>query len=77
MLARRARETPDKPFVTDLLDDRVITYGGIDDATRRIARGLGAAGVPRGAHVAVMMENCPEQLLALWGIARAGRVRCR
>ncbi|QJW83820.1 AMP-binding protein [Ramlibacter terrae] len=50
------------------------SYRQLDELTLRVGAGLAAAGVPAGAHVAVLMENCPEQLLAIWGPCRSGFV---
>ena len=63
-----------KVFLNNLADGRQFTYKQLGDATLRIGNGLLAAGVPFGGHVGVLMENCPEQLIAMWGACRAGMV---
>lgn len=74
MLAEKGQRLKDKTYLTYLPDRRTFSYGQIDELTRRIGNGLLELGVPYGGHVAVLMENCPEQVLAQWGICRAGLV---
>ncbi|MBK8739139.1 MAG: AMP-binding protein [Betaproteobacteria bacterium] len=74
VLQEQALRAGEKTFVTYLADDSRITYRALDDRTARIASGMLAAGLAPRSHVAVLMNNCPEQLLALWGIGRAGMV---
>ena len=74
MLSEKGRRLGSKVFLTHLPDGRTFTYGQIDELTRRIGNGLLGIGIPFGGHVAVLMENCPEQVLAQWGICRAGMV---
>lgn len=74
VLGEKAQRLGDKVFLTYLPDGRRYTYRQIDDLTRRVGNGLLGIGVPYGGHVAVLMENRPEQILAQWGICRAGMV---
>ena len=74
MLSEKGERIGGKVFLTYLPDERTYTYGQIDELTRRIGNGLLGLGVPYGGHVAVLMENCPEQILAQWGICRTGMV---
>ena len=74
MLEDRATRLGSKVFLAYLPDGRTYTYAEIDRLTLRIGNGLLGLGVPYGGHVAVLMENCPEQVLAQWGICRAGMV---
>ena len=74
MLAEKAQRIGTKVFLNNLADGRQFTYAQLDKGTLRIGNGLLAAGVSFGAHVGVLMENCPEQLLAMWGVCRAGMV---
>lgn len=55
-------------------EDREYSYAQVDVRTNEIANGLAAQGVRQGDHVAVMMENCPEFLLALFALGRLGAV---
>ena len=74
VLTTRARTTGEQVFLTHLPDGKRFTYADIDDLTRRIGNGLQEAGIERGTHVAVLMDNCSEQLLAIFGVVRSGRV---
>jgi len=73
-LEERARLSPDKVFMRHLPDGRRYTYQDIDRQTAALGAGLLDLGVRAGAHVAVLMENCPEQLISIWGISRGGMV---
>ncbi len=72
MLDAAAGEFPDRPYV--ITDDRAWTYREIRDWSVRVARGLVAAGVRPGDHVAMVMGNFPEFVAVKYGIARAGAV---
>lgn len=74
VLQEQAERWGDKVFMTWLPTGRTLSYKVLDDLTQRVGAGLIAAGVAPGAHVAVLMENCPEQLLAIWGPSRSGFV---
>lgn len=73
-LEHRAQRFPDKVFLTHLPDGRRYTYADMSRETAAFGAGLLKQGVRKGAHVAVLMENCPEQLIAIWGISRNGMV---
>jgi len=74
VLASQARRWADKTFMTWLPTMARWTYADIDAHTRRVGAGLARHAVAPRSHVAVLMDNCPEQLLAMWGAARAGYV---
>ena len=67
-----AEEFPDRPYV--VTDERTWTYAQMRDWSIGIARGLMAAGVRPGEHVAMVMGNYPEFVAVRFGIARAGAV---
>jgi fatty-acyl-CoA synthase len=67
-----AAEHPDRPFVID--DEGAYTYRDIAAWSERIARGLVAAGIAPGEHVALLVPNRAELVALLFGIARAGAV---
>lgn len=73
-LAEKAGRIGGKVFLNNLTDGRQFTYAQIDRLTLSIGNGIVHAGVPYGGHVAVLMENCPEQLFSMWGATRAGFV---
>lgn len=74
VLAQRAREWGDKTFLTWLPTGGTWSYAQIDRQTRQIGAGLVRDGIASRSHVAVLMENSPEQLLAIWGPCRSGHV---
>ena len=55
-------------------EGRDWSFSDIDGAVRRMARGLAAAGVGKGARVALYMANRPEWVFAMFAIARVGAV---
>jgi fatty-acyl-CoA synthase len=63
---------PDRPLV--ITDDRTYSYADIVAWSTRLARGLAAAGVQRGDHVALVLANYPEFVAMKYAIARVGAV---
>ena len=63
---------PDRPMI--LTADRAITYREAAEHSRRLASGLIALGLQAGEHVALIMANYPEFVIARLAIARAGAV---
>ena len=51
-----------------------ISYSTLLDQAERLAAGLQALGLRRGERVALLMQNCPQFLIAYFGILRAGGV---
>ena len=74
VLGERAARWDGKTFLTWLPTGERLSYRQLEELTLRLGAGLASAGVAPGSHVAVLMENCPEQLLALLGPARCGYV---
>src|SRR5262249_40504628 len=50
----------------------VVTYGQLDQRSNRLARLLREAGLRRGDHLAVLMENNPRYLEITWAALRSG-----
>jgi len=50
----------------------VVTYGQLDDRSSRLARVLRNAGLRRGDHVALFMENQPRYMEVVWAALRSG-----
>jgi fatty-acyl-CoA synthase len=67
-----AAEFPERPFV--ITDEATYTYSDVAAFSARIARGLIAAGVRPGEHVAVLLANYPEFVAVKYAISRAGAV---
>ena len=74
VLARQVRRAGDKKFLTYLPDGRSFTFAEVDGISNRLANGFAALGLGRGAHVAIMMENRPEFILACWALGKLGAV---
>jgi crotonobetaine/carnitine-CoA ligase len=74
VLRDRGQQWGDKTFLNWLPTGATMSYRQLDELTLRVGSGLAAAGVEAGSHVGVLMENCPEQLLAILGPARCGFV---
>jgi acyl-CoA synthetase (AMP-forming)/AMP-acid ligase II len=55
-------------------EGRDLRYDELAAEARRLARGLIAAGVCKGAHVAVLMANRPEWVTAAFAVALVGAV---
>ena len=65
-----ARTKPDN--IAIYFEDRKLTYREYNEEANRYARWAIAQGLGRGHVVALMMENCPQYLIAWLGILKAG-----
>ncbi|WP_122817435.1 long-chain-fatty-acid--CoA ligase [Nocardioides pantholopis] len=65
-----ARRFPDRPALDFL--GRVSTYAEVDERVRRVAAGLHRLGVRAGDNVALMMPNCPQNVIAFFAVLRLG-----
>lgn len=74
ILEDKAAANGDKLFLHYLPDDRRFSYGDVEKLSTRVAAGLYGCGVQKGTHVAVLCDNSPEQLLALFAAAKIGAV---
>jgi acyl-CoA synthetase (AMP-forming)/AMP-acid ligase II len=72
LLLRTAARLPDQDAL--VFPDERLSYRELAERARRIARGLMALGVKRGDPVAYFMNNSPETVASLYGIALAGGV---
>jgi long-chain acyl-CoA synthetase len=71
-LLHTAERYPDRPAVR--LDDTVLSYVGLADASARVVTLLRHLGVQPGDRVAVMLPNIPEFAVVYYGVLRAGAV---
>jgi long-chain acyl-CoA synthetase len=69
-LSLSATATPDAPALK--LDDDVLSYAELDDATARVAGLLAAHGVGPGDRVGLMLPNVPLFCVVYYGILRRG-----
>ncbi|KAB2919993.1 MAG: long-chain fatty acid--CoA ligase [Hyphomicrobiaceae bacterium] len=66
-----ARHLPDRPAISS--EGSRLAYGAFEHQVQHMAGGLAERhGLKPGARVALVMENCPELLPALYAIWRAG-----
>ncbi len=70
--ARRARKTPDAPAIR--YAGRTLTYAGLDDRVRRVARALRELGTGPGSRVAYLGPNHPAFLETMFAAWSAGAV---
>ena len=71
-LVRAAQEHGDRPALR--LDDHVLDYRGLDEASARLADYLRRSGVGPGDRVGIMLPNVPPFAIVYYGVLRAGGV---
>lgn len=71
-LEANAIRYPDKPAT--VFFDQVLTYAQLRDAALRMAAWLHRQGVRAGDRVILLMQNCPQHVIAYYGILRANAV---
>ena len=69
---RQAREQADRLLLA--CDDERISYAEAEQRSRRLARGLLAAGANKGSHVALLYPNSSDFIVAMLAAARIGAV---
>ena len=74
MLREHARRQPDKPAY--LWYGQAISYAELDRASDAFAARLARLGVRKGEPVALFMQNCPQYLMAHYGIQKLGAIVC-
>jgi fatty-acyl-CoA synthase len=67
-----ARDTPDNLAI--LFQDRTVTYRELYEGANRYAHWAHALGIAKGDVVVLLMENCPEYLMAWLGLIRLGAI---
>ncbi len=70
LFARRAGLTPSAVAV--VYGERSLTYGELDEKSRRLSRYLSEAGVGAGSRVGICLSRSPEVLICILGVLRAG-----
>ena len=73
-LRENARATPDKAAY--IWYGREITWAELDVASDAVAAHLQAMGVKPAEPVVLFMNNCPQYVMAHYGIQKAGAVVC-
>ena len=72
-LERTLLLSPERLFLTDI-DGRIVTYGELDAASRRMAAALRSRGVCKGDRVAVAVEKSVEAIFLYVACLRIGAV---
>lgn len=72
LLDDAADRSPDRPAVTFF--GRTLTYRALREAADRFAGGLRALGLQRGDRVSLHLPNCPQFVIAYFGILKGGGV---
>ena len=67
-----AADVPDKPATAFL--GAHLTYAEIKDRADRFATALARWGIAKGDRVGIMLPNCPQYLIATFGILRLGAI---
>ena len=73
-LAATAARLPDHEALVDVPSGRRYSYAELLQWSRRVARGLMAAGVEKGDRVGVWSPNCPEWVAIQYGSALIGAI---
>jgi long-chain acyl-CoA synthetase len=71
-LAASAERLPDKTALNAA--GQAFSFAAIDGASDRLAAAFQAAGMARGDRIAVMLDNGPDMVIALWAALKAGGV---
>ena len=74
VLARAADAAATSPRSSTAPTGRTMSYAQLDDAVRRLAGGLLAAGLAKGEVLAIMAPNSPEYGVVFHAVAMAGGV---
>ena len=78
LLDRSAGTWPDKValrfFVDPKLPSSTMTYAELQRDSRRFALALAHLGVKKGDRVALMLPNCPQFVVAFYGVLRLGAI---
>jgi carnitine-CoA ligase len=72
VLHDKAARVPDAPYMH--FEDEVFSFGRADQLTNVFAEGLRRAGVTKGTHVALMLDNRPEYLWISFALGKLGAV---
>lgn len=72
LLAEHAKKAPDEECF--LFEDRVQTNAAVAAGIDRTVGRLITAGIRQGAHVGVLMDTCPDSVIAIAALSRLGAV---
>src|SRR5262245_6680342 len=72
LVEKSVREYADRPAFTSM--GKTISFGRLDELSRHFGAWLQAKGLGKGSRVAIMMPNCLQYPVAMFGTLRAGCV---
>jgi len=67
-----AADVPDKPAT--MFHGRQLTFAQVKERADKFATALARMGVVQGDRIGVMLPNCPQYLIAVFGILRVGAI---
>src|SRR5579864_7657780 len=70
--AWHASQSPQAPAIIMGSSGETVTYGELDDRSRRLAAALRSRGIGPGGHIAILMENNARYLEVAWAAQRSG-----
>ena len=73
-LRQNAASWPDRPAL--LFKGATISYDALEKWSDRFAAGLIRLGIEKGDRVAIALPNCPQFVIAEFGIWKAGAIAC-
>lgn len=71
-IGKHASVAPDRIALVMSPGGATLTYGALNERSLKLAHRFRAAGVGRGDHIAILMGNGPDFLVACWAAQRAG-----
>jgi fatty-acyl-CoA synthase len=71
-VGRHARNTPNAPVI--LQGARTVSYAELDAGANRFARWAASQKLAKGEPVALLLDNCPEYVMAWLGLIKNGSV---
>ena len=72
MLERAAKRYADRPAIA--MDEDVLSYAGLDEASNKLANALVGMGVAKGDRVALLLPNSPEFVAVYFGVVKVGGI---
>ncbi|NLX91214.1 MAG: AMP-binding protein [Firmicutes bacterium] len=72
LLERKAAEYGGRTYIC--YEDKEFSFEDVNKAANRVASGLQKLGVSKGDKVAVVMDNCPEEIFLVFGLSKLGAV---
>lgn len=70
----QAKKIPDKPAL--IFYGRTISYEELNTASDRFAAYLLSQGIKKGDRVGIFLLNCPQYVIAHFGIQKIGAIVC-